>query len=84
MSPEEIKRHDAAAMTAARAIIEGGRRQEDLSMVILESTVAGLLFPEPRDAAEYLDVMTERVLDRLHRAAERVLHRLRRQRRALG
>lgn len=71
---DEIERHNAAAMAAARAIIEGGRRQEDLTMVILESTVAGvlgLLFPEPREAAEYLGVMTEQVLDRLHRSAKR-------------
>lgn len=69
MTPSEI--HNRLTPEILKRIVTqtGG---ESEAMVVMESVILGLMLyfrPRPQHAAEYLDVMTARVIERMHDAA---------------
>jgi len=67
----DTSRHNERILPILKLIAKDERgelTQEADAMVLVESVIAGLMLlyrPDPRHAAEYLDIMTARVLDRV-------------------
>jgi len=69
MSETPSEKHNSLAPELMQRIIkEGGTESE--AMVVLESIVLGVMLyyrPDPRHAAEFIDTMTARVIERMKR-----------------
>lgn len=71
MSETATQRHNRVAREAVKLIAEGCHGDEVESMIIVESLVFGFLTrfrPVPSQAVEFLDVMTERIVQRINDA----------------
>lgn len=71
MSPSD--KHNKLAPELVVQLVKGTDCESD-ALVVLESVVFGALLyfrPNPRQAAEFLDVLTERVITRMHENAAR-------------
>lgn len=67
MSPSE--KHNVAVRQIMEIIAAASEKESD-AKVLLESTILGVMLmhrPDPRHAAEYLDVMTPAVLERMRK-----------------
>lgn len=61
-------RHNDLARKLFTRLVDGGETESG-SMVLLESIIFGVMLyyrPDPRHAAEFLDAMTARVIERLN------------------
>jgi hypothetical protein len=68
-----VEKHNKLAPELLRRLVKGTDSEPD-AMVVLESVVLGAMLyfrPDPRHASEFLDILTERVITRMHEDAAR-------------
>ncbi len=64
---EAASNHNRLAPELVKQLI-GGTSDESDAMVLLESVCLGVMLfyrPKPREAGEFLDVMTQRIIERM-------------------
>jgi hypothetical protein len=69
MSETKAQMHNRIAREAVSVIYRGVNGDEVQAMIIVESVVFGFLSitrSNPKEAVEFLDVMSERIVTRLH------------------